>query len=51
MNTQMEELRAMMRQLLNANNASAAHSGEGEQHTNESPPKNDGGKEEYHGVL
>ena len=50
----------MMRKLINANkppatpsleaNASIAHSGEGEQHTNESPPKNDGGKEEYHGV-
>ena len=60
MNTQMEEVRAMMRQLINANkppatssleaNASAAHSGEGEQHTNESPRKIDGGKEEYHGV-
>ena len=60
MNTQMEELRAMMRQLLNANNppvapsleanASAAHSGEGEQLTNESPPKIDNGKPEYHGV-
>ena len=56
----MEELRAMMRQLLNANkppatpsleaNASAVHSGEGEQLTNESPPKNDSGKEEDHGV-
>ena len=54
MDTQMEELRAMMRQLLKANkppatssleaNASAAHVGEGEQRTNESPPKIDGGK-------
>ena len=61
MNTQMEELRAMMRQLLNGNkppaapcleaNASATQSGEGEQQTNESPPKIDGGnKPEYHGV-
>ena len=60
MNTQMEELRAMIRQLLNANkppaassleaNASAAHSGEGEQLTNESSPKIDSGKDEYHGV-
>ena len=60
MNTQMEELRSMMRELLKANkppatssleaNASAAHDGDGEQLTNESPPKIDSGKEEYHGV-
>ena len=50
----------MMTQLLNANkpptapsleaNTSAAQSGEGEQLINESPPKIDGGKPEYHGV-
>ena len=60
MDTQMEELRAMMRQLLKANkppatssleaNASATHDGEGEQRTNESPPKIDSGRPEYHGV-
>ena len=56
---QMEELRAMMAQLLNANkapaspslevNASATQVEEGEG-TKESPPKIDGGKAEYHGV-
>ena len=60
MDTQMEELRAMMRQLLNGNkppaapsleaNASATQIGEGEQLTNESAPKIDSGKEDYHGV-
>ena len=56
----MEELHAMMRELMKANmppatssleaNASATPDGEGEQPTNESPPKIDGGKPEYHGV-
>ena len=60
MDTQMEELCAMMRELMKANkppvtssleaNASATLDGEGEQPTDESPPKIDGGKPEYHGV-
>ena len=59
MGAQMEELRAMMVQLLNANKAPASPSlevnasttqveeGEG---SKESPPKIDGGKAEYYGV-
>ena len=60
MNTQMEELRAMMRELLKANkppatssleaNASATLEGEGEQRTNESPPRVDGGRPVYNEV-
>ena len=59
MDAQMEELRRMMAQLLNANkapappslevNASATQVEEGEA-SKESPSKIDGGKEEYHGV-
>ena len=60
MDAQMGELRAMMRELMKANmppttssleaNASAAHVGEGEQRTNESPPKVDGGRPGYNAV-
>ena len=60
MGAQMEELRAMMAQLLNANmppaapsleaNASAAQSGDGEKPIKDPRPKIDGGKAEHHEV-